>query len=143
MAGDNKRQRAADDEGSNKEGKGSKGNGDGDEGGRQQRGQGQQGQWRQQQGWHATKRAKATVTRGIGGEQVMVTRAISTATVTMWAAMGGAQTTINNKIYGSGRNGSGGGSSCDSGNGNKNSDGQALAIFLVPPKFVSTFFSCV
>ncbi len=75
MAGHFKqREHVADDEGNGEEGKGSKGNGDGNEGARQQRGQGWQGPWHWQQGWCATKKARAArasramVTR-VAGEQ--------------------------------------------------------------------------
>jgi hypothetical protein len=58
MVGNNERlERAADDDGSNKEGEGDKGDCDGNECGGWQRGQGQHGSLHWQQGWHATKRA--------------------------------------------------------------------------------------
>ncbi len=63
--GDNKQLGcAADGDGSNKEGKDGKGNGDSNEGAGQRRGQGWHGPWHQQ-GWRATKRARATVARAM------------------------------------------------------------------------------
>jgi hypothetical protein len=76
MVGNRKqRERAADNEGSNKEGKGGKGNGDVNEDDGHQRGQGQQGQWQWKQGWQATKRVMATAARAM-----VTTWAMATAT---------------------------------------------------------------
>jgi hypothetical protein len=65
--GDNeRRERAADDDGSDKEGEGGQGNGDGNEGGGQKSGQRQQQEgWHWRQGWRATMRAMAMATRAM------------------------------------------------------------------------------